>query len=250
MRTLTSTLLAAQRSASGVPLVAVELHDRDVGVARLRWQRWYEGAEAAGPCLAAVPDDGSLLRARIDAATATMYHQRVASPGPASSYSAWNSLGSVAVAPRLGLAAAGSRALLAFVNAAGAGVLVRESTNSGASFGGSTTLVTAPAMVTAIACTLQADGTALVCYAAAGVVYRVTRSGLGAWDAATAWTNALASVSGLAAAFRPTTTCSSPASTRRATPGCGPASSARAARWPPAHGPASPRSPVPRQAPA
>ncbi len=201
MRSLTSTLLAAQRSASGAPYVHVELHDRDVGVARLRWQRWYTGAEPEGPCAAALPADGSLLRARIDPATGAMSHQRVASPGPGSSYSSWTGLGTVAVAPRLGLAAAGTRALLAFVNTAGTGVQVRESVNSGASFGGATTLVTAAGAVTAVACTLQSDGTAIVLYAVAGTVFRVTRSGVGAWSGATAWTNSLASVSGLAAYF-------------------------------------------------
>ena len=136
MRTLTSTLLAAQRSASAVPYVRVELHDRDVGVARPRWERWYSGAEPSGPCAVATPADGSLLRARIDPSGGTMYHQRVANPGPGSGYSSWTSLGGVAAAPRLGLAAAGTRALIAFVNTAGTGVQVRESTNSGASFGG------------------------------------------------------------------------------------------------------------------
>lgn len=201
MRTLTSTLLAAQRAASGVPALAVDLYDRDVGVARLRWARWYTGSEAAGPCVAAVPDDGSLLRARIDVGAATLYHSRVTTPGPGSTYSSWTSLGTVATAPRLGLAAAGTRALVAYVNAAGTGVLVRESTNSGASFGGSTTLTTAGAAVTAIACALQSDGSAAVFYAVAGVVYRITRTALGAWGGAVAWSLSLASVSGLAAVF-------------------------------------------------
>ncbi|MEZ4553761.1 MAG: hypothetical protein R3B59_07615 [Dehalococcoidia bacterium] len=201
MRSLTSTLLAAQQAASGVPAFAAELHDRDVGVARLRWERWYTGAEAAGPCVAAVPADGSLLRARIDVGAATLYHSRVASPGSGSTYSGWTSLGTVATAPRLGLAAAGTRALVAYVATGGLAVRIRESTDSGASFGGSTTLVTAGGAVTAIACALQSDGSAAVVYAVAGVVYRLTRTGTGSWSAATAWSNSLATVSGLAALF-------------------------------------------------
>ena len=69
MRTLSASLLAEQRSSSTQPYVRVRLFDHDVGSVRLRWERWYSGTEAAGPCVAAVPDDGSLLRARIDAAT-------------------------------------------------------------------------------------------------------------------------------------------------------------------------------------
>lgn len=61
--------------------------------------------------------------------------------------------------------------------------------------------MTAGAAVTAIACALRSDGSAAVFYAVAGVVYRITRSGLGAWGAATAWSFSLASVSGLAALF-------------------------------------------------
>ena len=61
--------------------------------------------------------------------------------------------------------------------------------------------MTAGGAVTAIACTLQSDGTAAVFYAVAGVVYRITRTGTGAWGTATAWTNSLTSVSGLAAYF-------------------------------------------------
>src|SRR5688572_2991643 len=158
MRSLTSTLLAAQQGASGRPYVRVRLFDRDVGVVRLRWERWYEGVEADGPCGVAVAADGALLRARIDAGTGALSHQRVASPGPGSMYSSWSSLGTVAVGPRLGLAAAGTRALLATVRTNGTGIEVRESTDSGASFGGSTLLVTAGGTVTAVACTLQADG--------------------------------------------------------------------------------------------
>lgn len=201
MRTLSATLLAAQRAASGTPYVRVRLRDHDIGVARLRWERWYTGGEAAGPCAAAVPADGSLLRARIDASTGTLYHQRVASPGAGSTYSAWTSLGTVVAAPRLGLGAAGTRALLVTVRNGGVDVEVRESTDSGAAFGASSLLVTAGGTVTAVACTLQASGTAAVFYAVAGVVYVITRTGTGSWSSPAAWTHSLASVSGLAATF-------------------------------------------------
>src|SRR5438552_1875918 len=113
MRALTDTLLAAQQAPSGEPYLRVRLYDRDLGVPRLRWARWYDGAEPAGPCAAALPADGALLRARIDAASATLYASRVASPAAGSMYSTWTSLGAVAAAPRVGLAAAGTRALLA-----------------------------------------------------------------------------------------------------------------------------------------
>ena len=201
MRALTATLLAAQRSSSARPYLRVRLFDREVSVIRLRWERWHQGVEADGPCDAAVPADGSLLRARIDPSDGALSDQRVAAPDATSDFSAWTSLGAVATSPRLGLAAAGTRALLATVRGDGVTVEVRESIDSGAGFGSSSVVATAGATVTAIGCGLQSDGSAAVLYAVAGVVYAVTRSGVGAWSSPQAWTPSLASISGLAVHF-------------------------------------------------
>ncbi len=202
MRTLSTTLLAAQQSGSARPYLRVRLFDRDAGTTRLRWQRWYTGVEPDGPCGTAVPADGALLRARIDPAGGALSHQRVASPDRSSDYTAWTALGTVVAGPRLGLAAAGTRALLASVRAGGVAVEVRESTDSGASFGASSLAATAGGTVTAVTCALQSDGSAAVLYAVAGAVYAVTRSGTGGWSAPAAWTLSLASVSALAAYFQ------------------------------------------------
>ena len=202
MRTLSATLLAEQRSASARPYLRVRLFDRDAGTIRLRWQRWYEGSEPDGPCGAAVPADGSLLRARIDPSGGALSHQRVASPSESSDFTSWTSLGTVAVTPRLGLSAAGTRAMLATVRSDGVTVEVRESTDSGAGFGSSSAVATAGATATAVSCALQSDGSAAVLYAVSGVVYAVTRAGTGAWSSPQAWTLSLASVSALAAHFQ------------------------------------------------
>ena len=201
MRTLSLTLIAAQRSASAEPYLRVRLFDRDVGAIRLRWQRIYTGTEPDGPCAAAVPADGALLRARIDPATGALTRQRVANPGPTSDFTNWTPVTTVAVGPRLGLAAGGTRALIALVRTDGVSVEAYESTNSGGTFPVSIVLAVAPATVTAVTVAMASDGSAAVLYAAAGVVYSVRRTGLGAWGAATAWSQSLASVSGLAAFF-------------------------------------------------
>ncbi len=200
MRTLTSTLLAAQRSASAVPYLEVVLSDRDVGVLRTRWERWYTGSEADGPCAAAVPADGALLRARIDPGTGGLSHQRVAAPTSSSTYSAWTAPGTVAVTPRLGLTALGTRALIATVRADGVTVEVRDSADSGATFGASAVIAVAGGTVTAVAAALlTGTGTAAVFYAVGGTVYVSKRTGLGAWSAPAAWTLALATVNGISA---------------------------------------------------
>ena len=135
MRALTPTLRAAQQSASTEPYLRVRLYDRDAGAIRLRWQRIHDGAEPDGPCALAGAGDGSLLRARIDPATGALSRQRIADPAAGAGFADWTAVATVAVAPRLGLAASGSRALLVSVRADGVSVELRESADSGASFG-------------------------------------------------------------------------------------------------------------------
>ncbi len=202
MRAISSTLLAAQRAPSATPHLRVRLYDRDASVARLRWQRWYEGGEPDGPCAAAVPSDGSLVRARIDPTDGALSVSRVAAPDAESDYSSWSTLGSVEAGTRLGLAAAGTRVVLATVQTDGVDIGVRESTDSGATFGSASVVATAGGTVTAVACALQPDGSAAVLFAEGGVVYSVRRTGAGgSWTSAAAWTLSLDAVTGLAAAF-------------------------------------------------
>ena len=179
MRTLTPTLLAAQRADSAAPYFEVRLTDRDVGSVRLRWERWYEGSEPDGPCAAAVPADGSLVRARIDPADGAIYAQRVASPSESSDFASWPpSLGSAKAGARLGLSAAGARVLLATVVAGDGAIEIRESTDSGATFRAGETIVDGLGTVTAIACALRAaDGGGSVFYAVAGEVFTTSREG-------------------------------------------------------------------------
>ncbi len=201
MRGLTPTLDAARRSPSVQPYLRVQLHDRDVGSLRLRWRRVYSGPEPDGPCAAAVAADGALLRVRIDPSTGALTRQRVASPGAVSDYGAWTPVATVAVGPRVGLAARGTRGMIASVRADGVTVDVRESTDGGATFGAASVLAVASGVVTAVACSMAPDGTAAVIYAVGGVVYAVRRFGTGRWLAPAAWSRSLATVNALAASF-------------------------------------------------
>src|SRR3990170_3408249 len=94
MRTLSASLLAAQKSASAVPYLKVVVSDRIGGVRRLAFTRLYTGSEADGYHAAAMPSDGSLLRARV--ASGRLYYQRVASPGAGSNFSVWTDLNAAA----------------------------------------------------------------------------------------------------------------------------------------------------------
>ena len=91
MRSLTSTLLAAQKKASHTPFVKVEARNRIAGVVRLDWVRLYDGSEDDYFHALTMPGDGSFIRARITlpADGRKLYRQRVANPGPSSDFSTW-----------------------------------------------------------------------------------------------------------------------------------------------------------------
>jgi len=195
MLTTTTTLIEAARSASATPYVRVRLSDRDAGVPRLRFSRWYQGTEDGGPSGAAVPADGSLLRAYIDPTTAILAVQRVAMPSAVSDYTEWVPLTTGEVTAGLGLHAAGTRSLLAYYD--GSAIQVRESTDSGATFGSATSVATVGS-VTAVGCAIREDGAAIAVWAAGGVVYVSSRPAAGSWGSPAAWSHSLDAVNAIA----------------------------------------------------
>ena len=196
MRSLPPELLAAQRSDSAVPYLKVTIADRIGGVRRLAFERLYTGLEGDGYHAATMPADGSLLRARVDGGR--LYYQRVTSPGPSSDYSSWTDLGAAANADTA-LCSEGSNVLLFYVDANSGDVMLRESSDSGATLG-SPVSVASPiggGSVIWLAADVKSNGEALLLYSVGATVQAVKRSG-GSWGSATAWTNSVASVSGLA----------------------------------------------------
>ncbi len=95
MRTLSSSLLAAQKEAARTPYVKLEAKNLISGVVRLDWTRLYTGAEDDYFHAVTMPGDGSLIRARITlpADSRKLYRQRVASPDDNSDYSVWTYTG-------------------------------------------------------------------------------------------------------------------------------------------------------------
>lgn len=143
------------------------------------------------------------MRARIDPSDGALYAQRVEAPSAESDFDVWTALGSVEAGAGLGLSAAGTRVLLATYE--DSDVTVRESTDSGATFGVPSTVASAEG-VTAVACATDADGRAMVAWAAGGAVSTVTRSSGGSgWGTPAAWghDSALASVNALVASREP-----------------------------------------------
>jgi hypothetical protein len=194
LRTISSTILAAQKDASSVPYLRAVVHDRIGGVRRLGFERLYDGVEPDGYHAAAMAGDGSLSRARV--AGGTLYYQRIVSPGPGGAFDSWTDLGSVATAD-VALCADGSRVLLFYVDTDVATVRVRESTDNGATLSSPVTAASAAGVVTWLAAAIKADGDALLLYSVGAAVYCAKRVS-GVWGSPVTWTNSVASVSGLA----------------------------------------------------
>ena len=194
MRSISPTLLAAQKSASSEPYLRVVLYDRVGGVRRLAFDRLYTGDEPEGYHAAAMPSDGSLIRSRVDGGR--VYYQRVTSPGPGSTFSSWTDLTAVASADTA-LCADGSRVLLFYVDTNGTTIRVRESTDHGATLGSPVTAASAAGTVTWLAADVKSNGDSVLVYSVGATVYRAKRMS-GSWGSPVAWTNSVASVSGLA----------------------------------------------------
>lgn len=201
MRNLPPDLLAAQRSASTAPFLQVQVSERIGNVRRLRWQRLYTGSEPDYYHAATMPADGSLLRARVDPADNKLYYQRVTSPGAGSDFSGWTYLANVSGGAGIAMTSEGASVLLFYVAPDDITILVRESSDNGATFGAPDTVDVAPGAIGWLAAGLKSDGTALLVYSVGATVYRVKRVS-GAWGSASAWTNSAGSISGLACHFQ------------------------------------------------
>ncbi|MBI4301760.1 MAG: hypothetical protein HY664_04055 [Chloroflexi bacterium] len=195
MRSLSSTLLAAQKSKSASPYVKIEIVDRVAGVARLNWSRLYTGSEADCYHALAVAGDGSLIRARVDASTYQLYYQRVTNPGPGSDFSGWTGVGTISSVSGIALASLGATVLIFYVATDQKTIYVKESTDNGASWGSPVSITTASTSVGWLAADFSPSGVVALLYSVGGTVSVVKRTG-GTWGAPQAWTNTVASITG------------------------------------------------------
>ena len=91
MRSLSETLLTAQKEATRTPYIKLEAKNKIAGVIRYKWSRLYSGSEDDYFHAMTMPGDGSLIRVRITppADSRKLYRQRVANPNPDSDFSQW-----------------------------------------------------------------------------------------------------------------------------------------------------------------
>jgi len=201
VRTLSVELETAQQQASSRPYVQCMINNFWGNRARQRFQRFYTGAEPEGYIAAVAAPDGSLVRARLEdnGATATLYVSRVTSPGSGSTWSSWTSLeAGVSDLAGCALALDGTTLLLFYVASDDVSVRLRTSSDNGASWSSASTIATASGAVSHIAAAVSTfSGDRVLVWSEGATVYR-SRYTSGAWGARTAWTNTMASVTGLA----------------------------------------------------
>ena len=98
MRTLSATLLAAQKKADRLPYVEAKVYDYEAGIKRLTWARLYEGSEPDNHHGIAFDGQGIMHRIRA-AAGNILYHQKITDPGPSSDYSQWTQIATDCAGP-------------------------------------------------------------------------------------------------------------------------------------------------------
>jgi hypothetical protein len=107
MRTLSDTLLAAQKSLHRLPYVEAKVYDYEAGIKRLSWARLYEGSEPDNHHGIAFDGQGSMHRIRA-AAGNILYRQKITDPGPSSDYSQWIQIATDCAGP-CAIAASGAK---------------------------------------------------------------------------------------------------------------------------------------------
>jgi hypothetical protein len=107
MRTLSTSLLAAQKKADRLPYVEAQVYDYEAGIKRLSWTRLYEGSEPDNHHGIAFDAQGSMHRIRAGASNA-LYRQKITSPGPGSDFSQWTQIASDCAGP-CAIAACGAK---------------------------------------------------------------------------------------------------------------------------------------------
>ena len=201
MRSLTSTLLAAQKEASRTPFVKVEAKNKIAGVVRLDWTRLYTGSEDDYFHAVTMPGDGSLIRARITlpADSRKLYRQRVANPGPSSDFSTWtytNQYNCIVVAA----ASLGAEVSIFWINSSRQ-IRRIKSTDYGVNWGTPELIdYSATTAIYGLAAAYKPNGDLAIFYADHATLYVKKHVG-GSWQSKAAWDKTTGDLSGVAAFY-------------------------------------------------
>ena len=201
MRTLSSTLLAAQQAVSYIPWVKIEAKNKMTGVTRLTWEKLYQGTESDYYHGLTLAGDGSLLRVRITlpADGCKLYRQRVTNPGPQSDFSTWtyaNQYDCQAVA----VASYGAEISIFWIN--GSRELRRlKSTDYGATWSSPELIDYSPSTdVHGLTAAYKSNGDVAIFFADQMTLYIKKRVG-GSWQSKSAWDKTTGNLSSVAVVY-------------------------------------------------
>jgi hypothetical protein len=201
MRSLSSTLLAAQKEASRIPYIKVEAKNKISGVVRLDWDRLYSGSEDDYHHALTIPGDGFLVRVRITLPSDSrkLYQQRVANPGPSSNYSSWtyaNQYNCVVVAA----ASLGAEVSIFWINS-DREVRYIKSTDYGINWGSPQTIDYSPTTsIKGLAAAYKPNGDLAIFFADQAMLY-VKKRISGNWQTKVAWDKNTGNLSGVATVY-------------------------------------------------
>jgi hypothetical protein len=201
MRELTSTLLAAQKKASGIPYVKLEASNKISGIVRLDWQRLYEGSEDDYYHSLTVAGDGSLVRVRISlpGSGQKLYLQKVSNPNRGSDFSTWTytgNYGCIAVAA----ASLGSEVFIFWINTSQE-LFYLKSTDYGDNWNSPVLIDYTPSTaVGGLTAAYKPNGDIAVFFTDQDSLYVKKRTG-GSWQSKTAWDKETGNLSGVAVRY-------------------------------------------------
>lgn len=201
MRSLSATLLTAQKEASHIPYVKVEAKNKIAGIVRLDWARLYTGSEDDYFHSLTMPDDGSLIRVRVTPPSDSrkLYRQRVADPTPQSDFSQWtysNQYNAV-IATCCSL---GSEVSIFWIKSDRA-IYRIKSTDYGATFGSPELIDYSPTTaIYGIAAAYKPNGDLALFFADQVTLY-VKKHVSGNWQNKAAWDKTTADLSGVATVY-------------------------------------------------
>ena len=200
---LAPALIEHARSNYRRPAVRAFFAHQRGPLALLRWQRLYSGNEPDFPSAIAIAPDGSLLRAAF-ASASSLRVQRIPNPGPAANFANWSALPDSAQASGgVALAVGPSEILLAYTNASRQ-LLVRSSTNNGATWSSPVTVTTEATDIANIAAAFNpATGNPAIFYSRGTTnTLRVVRRSGATWGSPATWTrsNLVSAIFGIGAA--------------------------------------------------
>jgi len=202
MRSLSATLLAAQKQASHTPYVKVEAKNKIAGVVRLNWTRLYTGSEDDYFHAVTMPGDGSLIRARITPPSDSkkLYRQRVANPGPTSDFSQWvytNQYSVVAVA----CCSLGAEVSIFWIEDLNRKVQRIKSSDYGVTWGAAELIdYSSSTAIYGLAAAYKPNGDLAIFFADQATLY-VKKYIAGAWQDKVAWDKTTGDLSGVACVY-------------------------------------------------